>query len=47
MEQDLITSVRYMGVVPMGIIALLLVLKNRGRVQSAVYNRSRWMLITA
>ena len=47
MEQQLISSVRYVGVVPMIIIALMLALKNRGRVQSAVYNRSRWLLVAA
>ncbi len=47
MEQQLISSVRYVGVVPMIIIALMLALKNRGRVQSNVYNRSRWLLVMA
>lgn len=47
MEQQLISNVRYMGVVPMVIMALMLVLKNRGRVKSAVYNHSRWMLVVA
>ncbi len=47
MEQELISSVRYLGAIPMFLVALMLALKNRGRQCSAVYNRSRWLLITA
>lgn len=47
MEQELISSVRYLGVVPMVIVALMLVLKRRGRHASVVYDRSRWMLVAA
>lgn len=47
MEQELISSVRYLGSIPMFIVALMLALKNRGRLQSTVYNRSRCLLIVA
>lgn len=36
-----------MGILPMIILALTLALKNRGKVQSAVYNRSRNILVAA
>lgn len=47
MEQELISSVRYIGAVPMFVIALILALRNRGRICSYVYNRSRYLLVAA
>lgn len=47
MEQELITSVRFLGALPMFIAAACLALFNRGKLQSAVYNRSRWFIAAA
>lgn len=47
MEFELISSVRYLGILPMFVLSLMLALKNRGKVCSSVYNRSRYMLIAA
>lgn len=47
MEQKLITSVRFLGALPMFIAAVCLVMFNQGKLQSAVYNRSRWFFTAA
>lgn len=47
MEQELMSSVRYLGALPMVFLAIVLAVKNRGKVQSAVYNHSRYLLIAA
>ena len=47
MEELLITGARFLGALPMFIAACCLVLMNRGKLQSAVYNRSRWFITAA
>lgn len=47
MEQELITSVRFLGALPMFVAVSFLLLFNRGKLQSAVYNRSRWFITAA
>lgn len=47
MEELLITGARFLGALPMFVAACCLVLMNRGKLQSAVYNRSRWFITTA
>lgn len=47
MEQELITSVRFLGALPMFVAVSFLLLFNRGTLQSAVYNRSRWFITAA
>jgi len=45
MEQDLITGVRFMAASSMIIMAIILALVNKGKVQSRVYNKSRCLII--
>lgn len=47
MEQDLITGVRFFGAASLIFIAILVALINRGRVQSDVYEKSRWFICAA
>ena len=47
MEQQIISSVRFLGAMPMLIAAVCLIVFNRGKLQSAVYNRSRWLITVA
>lgn len=47
MEELLITGARFLGALPMFVAACCLVLMNRGKLQSAVYNRSRWFITAA
>ena len=47
MEQQLISSVRFLGALPMFVAAACLILFNRGKLQSVVYNRSRWLIAAA
>lgn len=47
MEQELITSVRFLGALPMFVAVACLMLINRGKLQSAVYNRSRQFIAAA
>ena len=47
MEDLIISGVRFLGALPMFIAAVCLVLFNRGKLQSAVYNRSRWFIAAA
>ena len=47
MEQQLISSIRFLGALPMFVAAACLILFNRGKLQSAVYNRSRWFIAAA
>lgn len=46
-EQDLITGVRFFGAASLIIIAILIAIINRGKVQSDVYDRSRWLICAA
>lgn len=45
LEQDLITGVRFMGVFSLLLLSFLLSVVNHGRVQSRVFNISRWLLV--
>ena len=47
MEDLIISGVRFLGALPMFIAAVCLVLFKRGKLQSAVYNRSRWFIAAA
>ena len=47
MEELLITGARFLGALPMFVAACCLVLMNRGKLQSAIYNRSRWFITAA
>ena len=47
MEELLITGARFLGALPMFVAVGCLVLMNRGKLQSAVYNRSRWFITAA
>ena len=47
MEELLITGARFLGALPMFVAACCLVLMNRGKLQSAVYDRSRWFITAA
>ena len=47
MEELLITGARFLGALPMFIAVAYLILFNRGKLQSAVYNRSRWFITAA
>ena len=47
MEELLITGARFLGALPMFVAACCLILMNRGKLQSAVYNRSRWFITAA
>lgn len=47
MEELLITGVRFLGALPMFVAVVCLVLFNRGKVQSPVYNRSRLLITIA
>lgn len=47
MEEQLINAARFLGALPMLVGVAFLVLMNRGKVQSAVYNRSRWFIAIA
>ena len=47
MEELIISGVRFLGALPMFVAAACLVLFNRGKLQSAVYNRSRWFIAAA
>ena len=47
MEELIISSVRFLGALPMFVAAACLILFNRGKLQSAVYNRSRWLIAAA
>ena len=46
-EQDLITGVRFFGVLSMITMAVIVALVNRGRAHSRVYNLSRWLICVA
>lgn len=45
MEEDFITSIRFMGAVSMLLMALVLSFVNRSKGRSGVYERSRWMIV--
>ena len=47
MEELLITGARFLGALPMFVAVSFLLLFNRGKLQSAVYNRSRWFIAAA
>ena len=47
MEELIISSVRFLGALPMFVAAACLLFFNRGKLQSAVYNRSRWLIAAA
>ena len=47
MEELLITGVRFLGALPMFVAAACLVFFNRGKLQSVVYDRSRWFITAA
>ncbi len=47
MEELFITGARFLGSLPMFVAVVCLILFNRGKLQSAVYNRSRWLIIAA
>ena len=47
MDEIFITGARFLGSLPMFIAVACLVLFNRGKLQSAVYNRSRWFIAAA
>ena len=47
MEELIVSSVRFLGALPMFVAAACLILFNRGKLQSAVYNRSRWFIAAA
>ncbi|MCQ2213461.1 MAG: helix-turn-helix domain-containing protein [Bacteroidaceae bacterium] len=49
MEQEIISSVRFLGILPMFVAVVCLIFINRGRskLQSAIYNRSRWFITAA
>ena len=47
MDELIISSVRFLGALPMFVAAVCLVFFNRGKLQSAVYNRSRWFTAAA
>ncbi len=47
MEELLITGARFLGSLPMFIAVACLVSFNRGKLQSVVYNRSRWLITVA
>ena len=47
MDELIISSVRFLGALPMFVAAVCLVFFNRGKLQSAVYNRSRWFITAA
>ena len=47
MEELIISSVRFLGALPMFVAAACLVFFNRGKLQSVVYDRSRWFITAA
>ncbi len=47
MEELIISSVRFLGALPMFVAAACLILFNRGKLQSVVYDRSRWLIAAA
>ena len=47
MEEQIISGVRFFGSLPMFVAIACLILFNRGKIQSAVYNRSRWFIMAA
>lgn len=47
MEELFITGARFLGSLPMFVAVVCLILFNRGKLQSAVNNRSRWLIIAA
>lgn len=47
MQEDMITGARFMGAVTMLIVAFVLALVHHNKINSKVYNRSRWMLVFA
>lgn len=46
-EIDLVTGVRFLGAILFVAAAIVVAFVHRGRVRSAVYERSRWLVVTA